>query len=110
MKKIPVGDFKIGQQEKKAINQVLESGRISEGQKVREFEKKWARFVETKYCVATSSGGGALITGLTALKYKYKLKPDTRVITTPITFIADSSAISLVGFKPVFIRTDVKLL
>lgn len=108
MKKIQVGDFKIGKKEKAAINEVLERGRISEGTEVREFEKKWAQFIATKYCVATSSGSGALITGLTALKNRYNLPRGTKVITTPITFIADSSAISMVGFEPVFVDVDPK--
>lgn len=108
MRKIQVGDFRLGQKEKQAINEVLESGRISEGPKVREFEQKWARFVGSKYCVATSSGSGALITGLTALKYRYNLPQGTKVITTPITYIADSSAISVVGFEPVFVDVDSK--
>jgi len=106
MRKIQVGDFKIGQKEKKAINEVLDSNRISEGPKAREFEQKWAQFVGTKYCVATSSGTGALITGLTALKYKYNLPQGTKVITTPLTYIADSSAISVVGFEPVYVDID----
>lgn len=106
MKRIQVGDFKIGKRERAAIKAVLAAGRISEGPRVREFEQKWARFVGTKYCVATASGSAALITGLTALKYKYNLLAGTKVITTPITYIADSSAISVVGFDPVFVDVD----
>lgn len=106
MKKIQVGDFRIGLKGKAAINEVLESGRISEGPKVREFEQKWARFVGVKYCVATSSGSGALIAGLMALKYKYNLPLGTKVITAPITYIADSSAINVVGFEPVYVDVD----
>lgn len=108
MRRIQVGDFQIGPKEKAAINEVLEAGRISEGPRVREFEQKWAQFVGTKYCVATSSGSAALITGLTALKYKYNLLQGTKVITTPITYIADSSAVSVVGFKPVYVDVDSK--
>lgn len=106
MKKIHVGDFKLKSAEKKAINDVLNSGRLSEGKKVNEFERKWAKFTGTKYCIATSSGAGALITGLTALKYRYNLPQGTKVITTPVTYIADSSAILSVGFKPVYVDVD----
>ena len=109
MRKIQVGDFKISKKEKQAINEVLDSGRISEGTKVKEFEQKWAQFVGTKYCLVTSSGSGALITGLTALKYKYHLPRGTKVITTPTTFIADSSAISVVGFEPIYVDVDPKI-
>jgi dTDP-4-amino-4,6-dideoxygalactose transaminase len=105
-KQIHVGDFKTGKEEKRAVNEVLSSGRLSEGHKTREFEQKWAKFVGTKYCVATSSGAGALITALTALKYLYKLENRSKVITTPLTYIADANALSVVGFEPVFVDID----
>ena len=86
MIKIPVGDFKLGNTEKRVINEVLDSGRISEGFKVREFEKNWANFVSTRYAIALSSGTSALIAGLTALKnYKdLEIKSETKVITTQL--------------------------
>jgi len=108
MIKIRVGDFKIGEEEKRAINEVLDSGRISEGQKVREFEREWAKFIGTNHAVAVSSGTSALIAGLTALKFHKDLniKPNTKVITTPLTYIATSNAIVLSGFEPVYIDID----
>ncbi|MBU3965154.1 DegT/DnrJ/EryC1/StrS family aminotransferase [Patescibacteria group bacterium] len=107
MKKIiTVGDFKIGKEEKKAISEVLVSGRLSEGLKTAEFERMWAEFIETRYCIATSSGSGALITALTALKYLYNLPSGTKVITSPLTYIADASSISAVSFEPVFVDVD----
>ena len=68
MRRISVGWLEIGEKEKKSINEVLDSGRISEGIKTYEFEKKWSKYIGTKYCIATSSGTAALITALTALK------------------------------------------
>lgn len=105
-KRVPVGYFRIDKEEREAVNEVLDSGRISEGRKVREFEKKWAEYIGTKYCIATSSGWGALVSGLTALKYYKNLKNGMKIITTPLTYIADSSAISTAGFKPVFVDID----
>lgn len=105
-KQILVGTIEISQEEKTAINEVLDSGRISEGIKTREFEQKWAEFVTTKYCVATSSGSGALITALMALKYLYKLESRLKVITSPLTYIADANALSVSGFEPVFVDID----
>ena len=108
MIKVRVGDFKIGEEEKQVINEVLDSGRISEGQKVREFEKEWAKFIGVNHAVAVSSGTSALIAGLTALKLHKNLniKPDTKIITTPLTYIATSNAIVLSGFEPVYIDID----
>jgi len=108
MIKVPVGDFKLGKTEKSAIKKVLDSGRISEGLKVFEFEKKWANYVGTEYSTAISSGTSALIAGLTALRYHddLEIKPQTKVITTPITYISTSNSIVLSQFKPVYVDID----
>ncbi len=105
-RRINVGDFRIDKEEREAITEVLDSGRISEGIKVREFERQWAEYIGTKYCIATSSGAGALICALTALKYYKNLKEGTKVITTPLTYIADSSALTTVGFEPQYVDVD----
>lgn len=44
-RRINVEDFRIDKEEKEAINEVLDSGRISEGAKVREFERRWADYI-----------------------------------------------------------------
>ncbi len=106
MKKICVGWLEIGEKEKRAVNEVLNSGKISEGANTYKFEKKWAKFVGAKFCLATSSGTAALITALTALKLHYKLEKKPKVITTPLTYISDVNAITLTGFEPVFIDVN----
>jgi len=104
---INVGDFRIGKKERIAINQVLDSGRISEGPKVREFEKAWAEYVGTKYAVALNSGTSALIAGLRACLHKGLIMPlRTNIITSPITYIATSNAIIHNRFMPVFVDVD----
>jgi CDP-6-deoxy-D-xylo-4-hexulose-3-dehydrase len=110
--RVQVGDFPIGDTEKKAIMEVLDSGRISEGKKVREFEQKFAQFIGTKYCVATSSGAGAMITGLSVLKYydKLDIRAGAKAITTPLTYIATSNSLVMAGFEPVYVDVDPKML
>lgn len=103
MMRIRVGDFKLGHKEKKVINEVLDSGRLSEGSKVKEFEEKWAKFIGAKYCVVVNSGTSALITGLYALKKLLKLKDGAKVITSPLTFIATVNAIVAAGLEPLFV-------
>lgn len=107
--KVSVGDFRISREERNAIKKVLESGRISEGEHARKFEEEWAKYVGTKYSVILNSGTSALISGLTALKYNWKnskAKNGTKVITTPITYIATSNAIVLSGLEPVYVDID----
>ncbi len=104
---VRVGDIRIGREEKEAINKVLDSGRITEGERTREFEKKFAQYIGTKYSVALSSGTAALISGLTAIKYLYEdIKVKSKVLTAPVTYIATSNAIVLSGFDPVYVDID----
>lgn len=109
MIRIRVGDIKIGDEEKTAILDVLESGRLSEGGKVREFESLWAQYTESKFCVAVNSGTSALLVGLYALLYDErfkKVKRGSKVITSPVTYVATSNAIVLAGMEPVYVDID----
>ena len=110
MIKIYVGEFKLGKKEKKALIEVIDSGRLSEGKKTFEFEKAWANYIGTKYSVAVNSGTSALIAGMCALKHKFGIKNGSKVITTPLTFIATVNAIWHCGLKPLFVDVDNKTL
>lgn len=107
--RIPVGDFKLEKDEKSAILEVLELGRISESKKTKEFEKRFAEYISTKYCITLSSGTAALIAGLTALLYDErfkKVKKGSKIITSPVTYIATTNAITVSGFEPVYVDID----
>jgi dTDP-4-amino-4,6-dideoxygalactose transaminase len=109
MKKIPVGDFFLGPDEKQAIMRVLDQGRLSEGAITHEFEQLFAKYIGTKYCVATSSGTAALICLLTGLiideRYP-RFRKGMKVITSPLTYVATTNAIILTGLVPVFADVD----
>jgi len=107
--RIPVGDFKIGDDEKAAIHEVVDGGRISEWKKVKEFEQTFSDYIGTKYCLAVSSGTSALIVGLLALLYDErfpKAKKGAKIVTSPITYVSTVNAIILAGFEPVFVDID----
>jgi len=108
MKWISVGDFRIGSEEREAIKKVLDSGRISEGEKVAEFENDFSKYIGTKYTVLVNSGTSAIIAGLMSLLFVdgLSIKPQTNVITTPVTYVATVNAIKLAGFNPVFVDVD----
>jgi len=113
--RVSVGEIRIDSAERNAINKVLDSGRISEGEMVRRFEVEWAKYIGTKYSVALNSGTSALIAGLTALKHSRqypKARKNAKIITTPITYIATSNAIVLSNFEPVYVdvRKDTFLI
>lgn len=109
-KRVLVGDFKINKDEKKAIMEVIKGGRISEWKKVREFERLFAEYIGTKYCIAVSSGTAALLVGLMALLYDNrfpKAKKGAKIITSPVTYASTINAILLAGFEPVFVDIDL---
>ena len=108
-RRVFVGDFRIDDDERKAILEVIEGGRISEWKKVKEFERLFAKYIGTKYCLAVSSGTSALIVGLLALLYDErfpKAKKGAKIITSPVTYISTVNAIVLAGFEPVFVDID----
>src|SRR3989344_4877048 len=69
----------IGKEEKDAVLSVLDSGIITEGKVTREFEKKFAEFVGSKFAVATDSGTSALHISLLC----HNIGNGDEVITTP---------------------------
>src|SRR3990167_2135612 len=92
----------IGKEEKDAVLSVLDSGMITEGRVTREFEKKFAEFVGSKFAVATDSGTSALHISLLC----HNIGNGDEVITTPFTFVASVNSIKFVGAKPVFVDID----
>ena len=101
---IRIASPSIGNEEIKAVKEVLKSGMLAQGQKVKEFEEKIAEYVGVKYAIATSSGTTALHTALLAAG----IKPGDEVITTPFTFIATANSILYCNAKPVFVDVDEK--
>jgi CDP-6-deoxy-D-xylo-4-hexulose-3-dehydrase len=105
---IRIGDFSLSEKEKKIIMNVLGSGRITEHEETKKFERKWAEKIGTRYSVSVNSGTSALIAGLYALKYLTRDKKRNKVITTPLTFVADSNALVLSGLTPIYGDVDRK--
>lgn len=78
--------------------------RFESGSKnVSTFEKKFAKFVGTKYCLATGSGTQSLHTAL----YAVGVEAGDEVLVTPQTYIASPQAIFLCNALPVFVDVDI---
>ncbi len=103
---VHVGEFHTTEKIKQKVMDVITSEKISEGPEVLNFEKKWARYIGTKFSITANSGTSALIAGLEAIKVKFPTKKTTKILTTPLTYIATTNAIVLTGFTPVFIDVD----
>lgn len=99
---IPVARPILGVEEKNAVQEVLASGMLASGSRVKEFEEKFAQKFGATQAIATSSG----TTSLQALMFGLGLGPGDRVLTTPFTFIATTNSILGTGARPVFADID----
>jgi dTDP-4-amino-4,6-dideoxygalactose transaminase len=94
----------IGEQERQAVLDVLDSGILASGPKVREFEQKFAEYCDVEHAVAVSSGTTALHAALLGLD----VGNGDKVLTTPFSFIATSNSILFCDAEPVFADIDAK--
>lgn len=99
---ISIAKPQIGEEEKRAVLEVLDSGMIAQGPRVKAFEQAFAEMCGVKYTVATSSGTTALHVALLA----NGISEGDEVITSPFTFIASANSILYTGARPVFIDID----
>jgi len=100
--RLPVARPDIGPAEAEAVRQVVESGWITQGPKVRELEAGFASLCGTPYAVASNTGTAALHVALLALE----IGAGDEVITTPLSCIASANPILFQGARPVFADVD----
>ena len=99
---INIAKPQMGEEEKKAVMEVLDSGMIAQGPRVKAFEEAFASMCGVKHAVATASGTTALHVALLAAG----IGNGDEVITSPFTFIASANSILYTGARPVFIDID----
>jgi perosamine synthetase len=92
----------VGAEEAAAVAAVLESGMLTMGPKVPEFEELLAAACGTEHAVAVSSGTAALHLSVLALG----IGAGDEVIVPAYTFPATASAVALTGAKPVLVDVD----
>lgn len=106
--KIGIGWAFISEAGKRRVQEMLDDNRLSQGLRVYEFEKQFAKLHGQKYGIALNSGTSALHVGLEALKEKFAWKPKSKVLVPAVTFIASSNACLHAGLEPVFVDVDAK--
>lgn len=100
---IPITKPFIGREEEALVKQVLRSGWLTQGPKVKQFEGVFASCVGSKYACAVSSCTAALHLALIAVG----VKPGDVVITVSHSFIATANSIRYCGAEPIFV--DIEL-
>jgi perosamine synthetase len=99
---IPIAKPIIGGEEIKAVEDVLNSGMLVQGEAVKRFEDAFSNYIGVKNSVAVSNGTVALDLTLKALG----LKPEDEVVSPAFTFIATANSILYQGLRPVFADVD----
>jgi dTDP-4-amino-4,6-dideoxygalactose transaminase len=108
MTKIKLFDPYTDEAEKLAIERVLSSHFWASGSgigEVQKFERKFTKYVESKSCVALSSGTAALNLALSMYDIKNK-----EVILPSLSFVATANAVIENGGIPRFVDVDEKTL
>ena len=96
----------ITKQDKKALVDFINTDgvRFTNGEKVKEFEKKWSEWLGVKHTVFVNSGASANYIMASIMKEKKGLG---EVITPPIGWVSDVSPLVNLGFTPVFVDISV---
>ena len=100
--KVPFILPQITNDDKKSINDALQLPLLTDGPKLRQFEKEFAKFTGAKYAVGVSNGTAALQLSLKAIG----IGIDDEVIIPDMTFVATASAVLFTGATPVLVDVN----
>src|SRR3989344_4039583 len=105
--RISFGNPELDEKTKKDLVDIINSGWLSEGPKVREFENKFSEFFGYPYSVALNSGTSGDIAACAALQI-YGAKPGDEIIAPALGFVAVGNSIRAAGYTPIFVDIEKK--
>lgn len=91
-----------GEDEWQAVREPIETGWITQGPKVAEFEKRFSKMHEVEHALAVTSCTTGLHLALSALE----IGPGDEVIVPAFTWIATANVVLYCGAKPVFVDVN----
>jgi len=100
--KIPFFVPEVNNEDKKIILKSLDSSYLTDGPELKKFEKRFAKFTNSRFAVGVSNATSALLLSLKAIG----IQKGDEVIIPDMTFIATASAVILSGATPVL--ADIK--
>lgn len=92
---------------KAAVNRVVESGWYLKGKENKSFERNYAAYIGTDYCIGVANGLDALRLILRAYIETGRIKPRDEIIVPANTYIATILAISQNNLIPVLVEPDI---
>lgn len=108
--RIEFGAFQASDKIRLSVNKCLDSGWLTMGPAVREFEEKWRNLFNYPYARALSNGTAADTACCMSLYELVGAKKGDEVICPALSFIASYNAIRAAGLKPVFVDVELETL
>lgn len=85
----------------------LTTHKFTNGEKVKQFENDWSKWLGCKHSLFVSSGSTANFLLLSAVKEKYNLKDGDKVLVPACTWVTNVSPVIQLGLTPIF--ADIEL-
>lgn len=112
--KFPLATASWGQEELDAMQRVIASGMFTMGANVQAFERDFAKYVDSKFCVMVNSGSSSNLLMVAALFYtqnaKLKLKRGDEVIVPAVSWSTTYYPLYQYGLKIKFVDIDLNTL
>ena len=99
---IPLARPVLGEEEERAVIEVLRSGQLSLGRQLDEFEQLFAQALGAPRASAVSSGTAGLHLALRAVR----VEEGDEVVTSPFSFVASANVALYEGARPIFADID----
>jgi CDP-4-dehydro-6-deoxyglucose reductase, E1 len=98
----------VSQSDRQVLSDFILSGeRLTNGPKVKEFERIWSEWLGVKHSVMVNSGASANYISVAMVK---ELLGVGEIIVPPLGWVSDLSSIAQLGMKPVIVDVDMSSL
>jgi len=112
--RFPLATTSWGKEELDAMQRVIASGMFTMGENVQAFERDFAKYVDSKYCVMVNSGSSSNLLMVAALFYtknpRLKLKRGDEVIVPAVSWSTTYYPLYQYGLKIKFVDIDLNTL
>ena len=104
--RVPFHAAAMGEEEVRAVSEVIRSGWLTMGARTFEFERQFAAYVGAPYAIAVSSCTAGLHLCLEAVGIKH----GDEVLVPTTTFTATAEVVTYLGARPVLVDIDARTL